>query len=163
VDGNTIVVIENSELVQAQMPGERDGFLADAFHQIAIGSQHERRVIDDLSAENRGEMALRDGHADGIGESLAEGAGCRFYAWLMAVLGMARRERADLAKALDLLDRHFLVAEEMQERVEQHRAMARGKHETIAIGPRRVDRIEFQKAREKDGGDVSRAHRQTGM
>ena len=82
---------------------------------------------------------------------------------VMAVLRMPGRERAELAEALDLLDGHRLVAEEMQQRIEQHRAVAGREHEAVAVGPARIGRIEFQEAREQHGRDVGRAHRQAGM
>ncbi len=93
------------------MPGERDGFLADAFHQVAVGNEHVGRVIDDVAAEHGGEVPLGDRHADRIGETLAERAGGGFDAGRVAVLRMAGGERAELAEALDLVDRHRLVAE----------------------------------------------------
>ena len=76
---------------------------------------------------------------------------------------MAGRDRAELAEALDLLDRHRLVAEQMQQRVEQHRAVAGREHEAVAVGPGRIGRIELQEPREQHGRDVGRAHRQAGM
>ena len=163
VDRNAVVVVEHDELAQLQMSAERDRLLADAFHQVAVGGQHISGVIDDGVAEDRGEMALGDRHADGIGEALAERAGGGLDAGRMAVLGMAGGERAELAEALDLLDRHRLVAEQIKQRIEQHRAVAGGEHEAVAVGPRRIGRIELEKLGEQHGGDIGRAHRQAGM
>ena len=59
--------------------------------------------------------------------------------------------------------RHRLVAEQMQQRVDQHRAVAGREHEAVAVGPGRVGWIEFQEAGEQHGGDVGGAHRQAGM
>ena len=81
----------------------------------------------------------------------------------MSVLRMAGRERAELAEALDLVDRHLLVAEQIEQRVKQHRAVAGRKHEAVAVRPRRIGRIEFQKAGEQHGRDVGGAHRQSRM
>ena len=81
----------------------------------------------------------------------------------VAVLGMAGRERAHLPEALDLVDRHLLVAEKIKQRVDQHRAMTGREHETVAIGPCRIGGIEFEEAREQHRGNIGRAHRQTGM
>ena len=163
VDRDAVVVEEHDELLQLQVPGERDRLLADAFHQVAVGGEHVGRVIDDVAAEQRGEMALGDRHADGIGEALAERPGRGLDAGRVAVFGMAGRERTELAEALDLADRHLLVAEKMKQRVEQHRAVAGREHEAVAVGPGRIGRIEFQETREQHGGDVGRAHRQAGM
>ena len=51
----------------------------------------------------------------------------------------------------------------MQQRIDQHRAVAGREHEAVAVGPGRIGRIEFQEAREQHGRDIGRAHRQSGM
>ena len=51
----------------------------------------------------------------------------------------------------------------MEERVEQHRAVTGRQHETVAVRPRRIGGIEFQKTREQHRGHVGRAHRQAGV
>ena len=163
VDRDAVVVEQHDELLELQMAGKRDRFLADAFHQVAVGSEHIGRVIDDVAAEQRGEVALGDGHANRVGQSLAERTGRGLDAGRVAVFGMAGRQRAELAETLDLLDRHLLVAEKIKQRVDQHRAVAGREHEAVAIGPRRIGGIEFQKAREQHRRDIGRAHRQAGM
>ena len=62
-------------LLSLQMPGERDRFLADAFHQVAVGGEHIGVVIDDVAPNSAREMPFGDRHADGVGEALAERAG----------------------------------------------------------------------------------------
>ena len=121
------------------------------------------RVIDDGAAEHGGEVPLRDRHADRIGQTLAERPGGGFDAGGVAVLRVSGRERAELAEALDLVDGHRLVAGEIQQRIEQHRAVAGREHEAVAVGPGRIGRVEFEEAREQDGGDIGRAHGQAGM
>ena len=145
------------------MPGERDGFLADAFHQVAVGGEHVSLVIDHVGAELGGEMPLGDRHADRVGEPLPERAGGGLDAGRMAVFGMAGGDRAELAEALDLVERHRRIAGEIEQRVDQHRAVAGREHEAVAVGPGRIGRIEFQEAREQDGGHVGGAHGQAGM
>ncbi len=82
---------------------------------------------------------------------------------VMTVFRMAGGDRAELAEALDLVDRHRLVAGEIKQRVDQHRAVAGREHEAVAVGPGRIGRVELQEAREQHGRDVGRAHRQAGM
>ena len=53
---------------------------------------------------------------------------------------------SELAETLDLLDPHALVAGQVEQRVEQHRAMAGRQHEAVAVRPARVGGIEFVKA-----------------
>ena len=43
-------------LLSLQMAGERDRFLADAFHQVAVGGEHVGVMVDDVAAE----LAQRD-------------------------------------------------------------------------------------------------------
>ena len=81
----------------------------------------------------------------------------------MAVFRMPGGLRAELAEVPQLVDRHALVAEEMKQRIEQHRAVAGGEHEAVAVGPVRVGGVELQMLGEEHRGDVGRAHRQAGM
>ncbi len=137
VDGDAVVVEQHGEPRQPQMAGERDRLLADAFHQVAVGGDDIGAVIDDIGAEFRRQMALGHRHADRVGEALPERSGGGLDAGHVAVLGVAGGDRAELAEALDLVDRHRLVAEEMKQRIEHHRAMAGGQHEAVAVGPAR--------------------------
>ena len=163
VDRDAVVVEQYDELVELQVPGQRDRLLGDAFHQVAVGDEHIGRMVDDFGPEQRGEMALGDRHADGVGNALAERTRRGLDPGGVAVFGMAGRERTELTEALDLVDRHLLVAGEMKQRVEQHRAVAGREHEAVAVGPGRIGRVEFQEARKQDGGDIGRAHRQAGV
>jgi len=163
VDRNAVVVEQHDKLFQLQMSGERDRFLADAFHQVAVGGKHVGEVINNVAAERRGEMALGDRHADSIAKPLTKRSSRGLDPGSVPVFRMARRQRAELAKAFDLADRHLLVACQMQQRVDQHRAMSGREYEAVAVGPLRIGGVEFEKARKQHGGDVGRAHRQTGM
>ncbi len=163
VDGDAVVVEQHDQFVQLQVAGERDRLLADALHQVAVGGQHVGGMIDDVVAEQRRQVALGDRHADRIGEALPKRPRGRLDAGGEVVLGMAGGQRAELAEALDLRDGHLFVAEKMQQRVEQHRAVAGREHEAVAVGPSRIGRVEFKKAGEEHGGDVGRAHRQARM
>jgi hypothetical protein len=57
---------------------------------------------------------------------------------------MAGRQRAELAEALDLVERHVGVAGEMQQRIEQHRAVAGRQHEAVAVRPVRIGGSNFR-------------------
>ena len=56
-----------------------------------------------------------------------------------------------------------VVAGQVQQRVEQHAAVARGEHEAVAVGPGRVGGVEAQVPREEDVRHRRRAHRHAGM
>ena len=53
--------------------------------------------------------------------------------------------------------------QQMQKRIEKHRAVAGGEHETITIRPAGVGHVVFQHFGEKRGRDISRAHGQAWM
>ena len=117
------------------MPGEVDGFVADAFHQAAVAGDHVGVVVHQRVAEAGVHQPLGERHADGIGQSLAERPGRRLDPRRMAVFGMTGGLRPELAEAHQLIERHVLVAGQVQERVEQHRAVAGGQHEAVAVRP----------------------------
>ena len=71
--------------------------------------------------------------------------------------------RAELAEALQLVERHVGIAGQMQQRIEQHRAVPGGEHEAVAVGPVGGGRVEVEEAREEHRGDVGHAHRHAGM
>ena len=145
------------------MTRERDRLVADALHQAAVARHAIGEVVDDVVAITPVEQPLRQRHADGIAETLTERAGGRFDAGRMAIFRVPRRARAELAEALELVQLHLRVAGEIEQRVEQHRAVAGREHETVAVGPFRVRGIELEKAREQHGGDIGHAHGHAGM
>ena len=163
VDGDAVIIEKNDQPVELQMPGQRDRFLADALHQITIGSQHEGVVIDEIGAVFGGEHALGQGHADCGGNALPERAGRGLDTRGDEILRMARRQRMQLAEILQFVDGHALHAGEMQKRIEQHRAVAGGEHETVAIGPGGIGDVVFEMAREQHRGDIRGAHGQAGV
>ena len=142
------------------MAGQRDRLLADAFHQAAVADERVGVVIDDFAAEFLRQLALGDRHADGIRQTLAERSGGRLDAGRVPVFGMAGGLGAELTEVPDLLDRHVLVAEQMKQRVEQHRSVSGRQDEAVAVGPCRVHRVELHEAREQHRDDVGGAHRQ---
>jgi hypothetical protein len=71
------------------MAGQRDGFLADAFHEAAIARDHIGLVVDEIVAEARVEVSLGHRHADSVGETLAQRAGRGFNAGSVTVFGVA--------------------------------------------------------------------------
>ena len=163
IDGDAVVIEQNDQLVEPQMTGERDRFVADALHEVAVRGKHVGVVIDEFAAKLGAKMCLRNGHAHRVGEALAKRPGGGLDARRVKVLRMPGRFRAELAEALDLLDGHPLVTEEMQQRIKQHRAMPGGEHEAVAVGPGGVGRVELQIAAEQDGRDIRCSHRQPGM
>src|SRR6186997_88609 len=116
------------------MARERDRLLADALHEVAVASHTVGVVIDQLIAVAPVEQPLRESHADGIAEPLAERAGRGLDARGMAILRMTGRARAELAKALQLSELHLGIAGEIEQRIKQHRAMTGREHEAVPVG-----------------------------
>ena len=123
VDRDAVVVVQHDHLVELPVPGHRDRFLRHAFHQVAVGGEHIGVVADHLLAELRGQHLFRQRHADRGRDALAERAGGGLDALGVEVLGVTRRQRSELAEMLDLVERHVLVAGEIQQGIEQHRAV----------------------------------------
>ena len=58
---------------------------------------------------------------------------------------------------------HARIAEQIEQRIEQHRAVAGREHEAVAVRPVRPAGVEFHEALEQHGRDVGHAHRHAGM
>src|SRR5205814_10372932 len=99
IDRDPVVVVEPDQLAELQVTGERARLVREALHEIAVGREEIRIVIDDRMAgaiEERRELCLGDGHADCIPGPLAERSRRRLYAGRDAVLGMPRGAAAPL-------------------------------------------------------------------
>ena len=120
-------------------------------------------MIDQRIAERGIHDPFGQRHPHRVGGALPERTGRGLDAVGMAVFRMARCLAVDLAKPLDLLDRHILVAGEIQQRIQQHGAMTVRDQEPVAVQPVRVRRIEPQEFGEQHGRDVRHPHRHPGM
>src|SRR5262249_3377809 len=96
------------------MTSERNRFLADAFHKIAVGRNDISLMIDNATAEHRSKVFLADCHADCVSESLAERAGGGLNSGRVAELRVACGDRAELPEPLDLIDRHCFVSGQIE-------------------------------------------------
>jgi len=161
--GHPVVVPEKDELAQAQMSGERDHLLANAFLQAAVADQRVGVMIDDLRPEPFVEEGFGDGHAGGIGNPLAERAGRRLDAAVRIELRMTLAMRAEFPEGFDFVDGDLLVTAQVEKRVEQHRPMPVRLHEAVAVEPQRILRIELQMAREKGRAGIGGAQRRAGV
>ena len=89
VDRDVVVVPEDDQLVELQVAGKRDGFLADAFHEAAVADDRIGVVILQVGTEFVSQLAFGNRHADGIGNALAERAGGGLDAGGMAIFRVA--------------------------------------------------------------------------
>ncbi len=160
VDGDAVVVVEGDQLVQAKGPGQRADFVADAFHHAAVTEEHVGVVVDDVVAgtvELPRHDLLRHGETDSVGKALTERTGGGLDAGGVAELRVARGLAVQLAEVLQVIDGQ-VVTGKVQQRVDQHRAVAVGQHEAVAVGPLRVGRAVLQMIAPEDFGDVRHAH-----
>ena len=120
-------------------------------------------MIDEIVAKTGVQMALCHCHADSCGDTLAKRPGCCLNAFGHEILRVAGCAGADLAEIANIIAANTVIACEVQERVDQHRAVTCRKDEAITIGPIRVGRIMLQEFGEQDRRSISHAERQADM
>ncbi len=143
VDRDPVVVEDPDQLAQPLMPRDRRRLVGDPLHQVAIGAQRVREVVDDsvpLTVEAPGQPALGQREAHRVGHTLPQGSRGRLHPRDMAELGMARGGRAPLPEPPDVLLRQ-IVAAQVEQRVQEHRRVARGEHEPVTVDPRGIPGI----------------------
>ena len=114
VDRYSVVVVEHDQLAEAEGARQRTRLVRDAFHQATVADEHVGVMIDDVvtgAVEFGGEQRFSERHPDCIRESLSQRPGSCLDAGCQTALGMSRRLREQLAKALDLVDRQVVAAE----------------------------------------------------
>ena len=165
VELDMVVVVEHDELAQSKVAGQRRDLRRDALLEVAVRRDDVGPVIDDLVAvavELGAQPPLGDGHADGVGEALAERPGRRFDPRRQTRLGMSRRPRPPLPERAQLIERQ-VVARQVEQRVQQHRRVPGRQHEPVTVGPVRMRRRVAQEPRPQDVRHRGRAHRRPWM
>ncbi len=140
--------------------------MGDAFLEIAIGDDGVDAVIEEnvvRGVEEGGEVFLGDGEADGVARALAERTGGHFDAGRLMGFRMSGGDGMKLTEFLDLLHGDFRKSGEVEERVDEHGAVASGEDETIAVGPLRIGGVVAEKLCPKNGGEIGAAHGEAGM
>ena len=160
VVGDAVVVPQQDQLAQPQVSGQRDHFLADAFLQAAVADEGIGVVVDQAVAEAGVQIGLGHRHAERVGDALAERPGRHLDAARRGRTpdGLRSASRAR-GRCLICVDRDALVARQVQQRVQQHRAVAVGQHDAVAVGPGRIGGIELQVPRVERGRDLGHAER----
>ena len=106
-----VVVVQRDQFAQAEVAGERGGFVRDPFHQVAVAGEHIGVMVDDRFGRvvDGRQMRFGDRHADGVGEALSERPGRHFDARRVVVLGMARRLAAQLPERFEIVEREVVA------------------------------------------------------
>ena len=164
-DGDLVGVVEGDQAAELEVAGEGGGFVADALHHVAVAAEYISIVVEPGlggGVEAGGHHVPGEGHADGVGDALSEGAGGGFDAGGAAELGVAGGEGAELAEALEVVDRDG-VAGEVEQGVEEGGAVAAGEDEAVAVGPEGGGGGGVEMLEPEDGGDVGHAHGHAGV
>ena len=139
--------------------------MADAFHHAAVAQEGVGEVIHHLvpgPVEFGRQQLLGQCHAHGIRDALAQRSGGGFHARCHTELRVPRRLAVQLAELLQVFHRQ-VVAGQMQQRIQQHGAVAIGQHEAVAVRPMRVQRVVLQVPVPQHFGHVGHAHGRTGV
>ncbi len=134
LDRDVVVVVEDDQAAEAQVPGERAGLRRHAFLQVTVGDDRVGEVADEVLVEARRQHPLAERQADRRGDALAERPGGGLDPGRVAVLRMAGGRRAELAEVLEVVERDP-VPGQVQDRVQEHRRVPGGEHEAVARGP----------------------------
>src|SRR5437870_8797653 len=102
------------------MPCESHRLMIDAFHQTAVAGDDEGAVVDEIVAVDGVEVAFCDGHPDRHRHALTQRTRCSLDSGELEILRMTGAGGAELAKALDVVDRWPGVAGEVEQGIDQH-------------------------------------------
>ena len=158
VDRNAVIIEQHDQPAKPHMTCHRGGLVAYTLHQAAITGDGIGEMVDKVPPMASRQMRFRHRHADGIGKSLAKRAGRRLDAAGMTEFRMTGGDGANLAEVANLRHRHVFVTGQMQQRIDQHRAMAGGQDESVTVRPVRRRGVEFQMVGKQRRGGISHAH-----
>ncbi len=164
-DGDAVAVVDVDQITQLEVACQSSSLVADPLLQAAVAHQGIDRMVDRLEIsgiETLGSHLGGDGHADAVGKTLPQRPGGNLNADGVAEFGMAGGLAAPLTEVLQLVQRQ-VIAEQVQQRVEQHRAMAGREDETVAVGPAWIIRVEGEIITPQGKGAVGRSHGKTGV
>ena len=162
VERHIIGIINEDQVVEAEVACERAGFHRHAFLQAAITGEGDDMVVENAMG-GCVEAGLahfgRDGKTDGIRHALAERACGGLDAGGFVELRMSGSDAAELAEIFDFFQGQA-IAREVEPAVEEHAAVACGEDEAVAVQPVWLIRIEAHYGAEENGSDVRRAKRE---
>ena len=146
IDGNAIVVIEHDQLAQTERARQGADLVGYPFHQAAVTNKNVSGVIDycvSKAVELSSQRLFGDRHTNAVRQPLTQRPGSRFNTWRVAVLWVSGSLGMQLPEITDFVHGN-IVATQVQQRVDQHGAVAIGHDEAVAIKPARMDRTVAQ-------------------
>ncbi|MNE27528.1 hypothetical protein D3C80_1209410 [compost metagenome] len=102
------------------------------------------------------------GKTNSVGQTLAERTGGGLDAWGVTELRVARGAAVQLTEGLEVVDGD-VIAGQVQQRVDQHRAVTVGQHEAVTVGEGWIARVVLEVVTPKYFGDIRHTHWGTGM
>src|SRR5580692_9016911 len=102
------------------MAGERGRLRADAFHQATVAANGIDVVIEEIEAGlvvSAAEPFPCDGHADAVGDALAERSRRRLHPRRQVIFRMPRRFAAELTEMANVVERDRRLAKTLVLRV----------------------------------------------
>jgi hypothetical protein len=162
VDRDVVVVVDEHEPAEPEVPRERSGLVADAFHEVAVAADPEDVVVAQIGAEARAEVLLGDGHPDRVPEPLPERARRDLDAPGVPLLRVTRRLRAPLPELAEILELETEPGE-VQHRVEEHRRVPGREDEAVAVRPVAVGGVVRHDPREEHVRERRQRHRRPGV
>ncbi len=178
LDRDVVAIVDPAKIAELQMAGKRGGLAADPLHHAAVAAQREDVVIEQGETrlvEIPRQPVCGNRHADARCNPLAKRSRCGLDTRGQVVFRMTWAFAVELAKALQIVERHRrsadplvifvdrLDAGQVQHRIEQGRGMAGGKHEAIAVRPDRILRIETEEILPQRVDDRRHRHRRARM
>ena len=161
IDRDAVVIVEGNQFAQTQCTGQRAGFVGDTFHHAAVAQEHVGVVVNDFVAftvELTCQNFLCQCHTDAVGDALTQWTRGGFDARCVTVLRVTRSFGVQLTEVFQIVDRQIVTAE-VQQGINQHRAVTVRQNKTVAVGPFRILRVVFQIVVPENFGDVCHAHR----
>ena len=165
IDGDAVVIVQRNEFAETERSSQRARLMRNAFHHAAVAEERVGVVRYELDAgpvELPRQQLLRDRHADGVGDALPERSGRGLHAGRDAILRVPGGCRMQLAEAPELRQRQVIAAQ-VQQCVQQHRAVAVRDHEAVPVRPLRIRRVVPQVTPPQHLRDFGHAHRHAGM
>lgn len=168
LDGDVVVVVDEDEVAELLVAGERGRLGGDALLQVAVGDDRPDGVVEGglaLGGLGVEQTALEAGghrHAHRVGDALAEGARGRLDPGRVPVLRVSGRLRAVRAERLEVVELQLVPGKE-QLGVEGQRGVAGGEDEAVAAGPLGIRGIVSHHLLKEGVRRRSEAHRGSGV
>jgi hypothetical protein len=165
LDGDAVGVVKDGQFSQFEVTRQGARLGGDSLHHAAVPGDRVGMVVDDRlvgGVKACSGHLLRDRNPHRVGDALAQRTGGRLKPDGLAVLRVTRRLAADLAEFLDLFQGQS-VAGKMQQAVQEHRTVTRGKNKPVPVGPVRIAGVVLHDFAVQQSTKLGHTHRHTGV